>query len=201
MAVTVDREPLAAEDLGLRTVGEVFAHLQKKNRLVVQVLIDGEEPEAERLGAVRQTHVKDHAVYIETANPRSLALEVLDDVQRQLHEAEGMKDEAAELLQKNQSGRALGLLGRTIRTWQNAQESVSKVAELLRLDLAAVDVKGTPLHAMLSGFSGQLKQIKAALDQRDFVLLSDVLMYETAETTGNWTAALEAMQEMVRSLR
>lgn len=201
MAVTVDREPLAAEDLGLRTVGEVFAHLQRENRLVVQVLIDGEEPEAGRLTAVRQTHVKDHAVYIETAHPRSLAMEVLDDVLLQLHETKGMKDEAAELLQKNQSGKALGLLGRTIRTWQNAQESIGKVAELLRLDLAAVYVNGTPLHEMLSEFRGQLTQIKAALDQRDFVLLSDVLMYETAETTGNWTAAIEAMRDMVRSLR
>ena len=44
MSVTVDHQPLQAEKLGLRTVGQVLAHLQKDNRLVVHVLIDGQEP-------------------------------------------------------------------------------------------------------------------------------------------------------------
>ena len=40
MSVTVDHRPLAAENLGLKTLGQVLAHLQKDNRLVVHVLID-----------------------------------------------------------------------------------------------------------------------------------------------------------------
>jgi hypothetical protein len=44
MSVTVDHQPLATETLGLKTVGQVLAHLQRQDRLVVHVLIDGQEP-------------------------------------------------------------------------------------------------------------------------------------------------------------
>src|SRR4051794_19351733 len=35
MSVTVDRQPMSAEQLGLQTLGQLIAHLQKDNRLVV----------------------------------------------------------------------------------------------------------------------------------------------------------------------
>src|SRR5687768_1685856 len=44
MSVIVDQQPLAAETLGLTTVGQVLAHLKRDNRLIVHVLIDGKEP-------------------------------------------------------------------------------------------------------------------------------------------------------------
>ena len=40
MSVMVDHERLEVEALGLRTVGQVLSHLQKDNRLVVNLLID-----------------------------------------------------------------------------------------------------------------------------------------------------------------
>jgi len=49
MSVTIDREPLAVRELGLQTVGQVLAHVAKDNRLVVQVLIDGQEPDIEAI--------------------------------------------------------------------------------------------------------------------------------------------------------
>ncbi|MGA2443251.1 MAG: hypothetical protein ABSH08_20040, partial [Tepidisphaeraceae bacterium] len=66
MPVTVDDSPLRAEELGLRTVGQVLAHLQREKRLVVHVLIDGLEPDFRRLGDVRKSPLKDHHVFIET---------------------------------------------------------------------------------------------------------------------------------------
>src|SRR5437773_6829111 len=45
MPVTVDHQPLSTETLGLQTVGQVLAHLQQQDRLVVNVLIDGQEPD------------------------------------------------------------------------------------------------------------------------------------------------------------
>ena len=53
MSVVVDQKPLEAEHMGLKTVGQVLAHLQRDNRLVVHVLIDGQEPDLERMSAVR----------------------------------------------------------------------------------------------------------------------------------------------------
>jgi hypothetical protein len=198
MPVTVDRSPLPAEELGLRTVGQVLSHVQQENRLVVHMLIDGEEPGP--LAIAREVPVRGHTLYIETADPRKLALSVLDEVQEQLGEADRLKSEASELLQKNQAPKALERLSGCFTTWQHAQESLVKTARLLRIDLAMIDAGGQPLADMLTDFASQLRQIRSALEQRDFVLLNDLLLYETTEASRRWGAALESMRQIVLSL-
>ena len=201
MSVTVDHEPLAVSELNLETVGQVFSHLQRENRLVIQVLIDGEVPQAHELGRLRQTRLNGHTLFIETADPRELALEVLDEVVQQINESEPLKAEVTELLHRNLTGKAMEKLGVVVRAWQHAQESITKVTELLRIDLKHVDVEGRPLEEMLNDFSCQLRAIKFALEQRDFVSLSDVLTYETAETSAKWLAAVEAMCREIAAIR
>ena len=60
MPVTVDSEPLAADALGLQTVGQVLNHLQRRERLVVHILIDGQEPDLDRMSTVRQKRLDPH---------------------------------------------------------------------------------------------------------------------------------------------
>jgi len=197
MSVTVDHRPLAAENLGLKTLGQVIAHLQKEDRLVVHVLIDGEEPDLAHLGKVRQSPVSGHTVFIETADPRQMAIEVLDAVASQLDEADRLKTEAAELLQRNQNAPAMEKLSGCFTTWQHAQESVLKTAQLLRIDLGLVRTTGGTMQELFEGFSRQLKEIRIALENRDFVTLSDLLLYETTQTSGQWRSALSAMKSSI----
>jgi hypothetical protein len=198
MSVTVDSEPLAAESLGLQTVGQVLAHLQRDDRLVVNLLIDGEAPDLSRMNAVRQSSVNGKTLYIETARPREMALEVLDEVESQLAEADQFKTDAADLLQQNQVAKAMEKLGLCFTTWQAAQESVQKVGQLLRIDLGTLNVDGHSMVQLLDEFSHQLREIKQTLVDRDFVALCDLLLYETAETNRRWEAAFEALREVVR---
>jgi hypothetical protein len=130
-----------------------------------------------------------------------LALEALNEVSQQLEEAERLKAEAAELLQRNQTAKALEQLGVCVRIWQHAHEAVVKTAELLRVDLTTVEVEGRALAEVLGGFAGQLRQIKSALEQRDFVSLGDVLLYETQQTTENWLAWIRAMRDLMGAAR
>ena len=199
MPVTVDHEPLAVEKLGLGTVGEVLAHLQKDHRLVVQVLIDGHEPQSNGC-RWRDTLLAGHELYVETANPRELVSDVLDGVLVELIEAERLKCEAAELLGNNQAAKAMQQLGGCIRIWQHAEESIAKTAELLRVNLKGVDVQGRSAEDVLAGFAGQLRAIKSALEQRDFVALCDVLLYETSHTTSDLHACIDALRGIVESL-
>src|SRR6476620_8797328 len=98
MPVTVDHQPLQAENLGLTTVGQVLAHLQRQDRLVVNVLIDGQEPDLNQLGSIKQSAINGRTVFIETAEPREMALDVLDEVEQQLNEADRLKSDAVNLL-------------------------------------------------------------------------------------------------------
>jgi cell fate (sporulation/competence/biofilm development) regulator YlbF (YheA/YmcA/DUF963 family) len=200
MSVTVDHRPLPADKLGFQTVGQVLSHLQKENRLVVHLLIDGEEPDLSRITSLRQKPLAAHTVFIETAEPRAMAAEVLDQVAEQLAEAERLKNEAAELLQAGNNVKAMERLSGCFTTWQHAQESVVKTAQLMRIDLEQVQVEGRPLTQQLTDFTEQLRSIRSALENRDFVLLTDLLVYETTETTRSWHAAIGSMREIISQM-
>jgi hypothetical protein len=198
MSVTVDHENLEVETLGLSTVGQVLSHLQKDNRLVVNLLIDGREPDLDRLPQVRQSPVDGHTLFIETAEPREMALEVIAEVESQLLEADRLKGDAVDLLQKSGGAvKAMERLSGCFSTWQNAQDSVVKVAKLLRIDLDAVRISGGSLAELVGEFSTQLRQVRQALEARDFVALGDVLSYEMTETSTQWRAALGAVRDII----
>jgi hypothetical protein len=197
MPVTVDHSPLLAEELGLRTIGQVLSHLQRESRLVVHVLIDGMEPDLKHLADVRKSPLNGHHVFIETADAREMALDILQQVESQLGEADRIKNEAAKLLQGNQHSKAMEKLSGCLSIWHHAQESLSGTARLLKINLDEVSVAGRPLTELISQFGEQLKQIRASLENRDFVTLGDVLIYETEQTSIEWREALKAMRQVI----
>jgi len=199
MSITVDERTYQPTDLGVETFGQLMSLVQKEDRLIVQLLIDGNEPDLSRMNILRKAPVAGHTVYVETAEPRRMASDVLTQVENNLDEAEAQKAEAAELLQNNQPNRALEKLSRCFSVWQNAQESVVKTAELLRIDLARLKVGDRLLIDVLEDFKAQLRTIRLALENRDFVSLSDSLTYETTETTAQWRKALQTLRGVVNA--
>lgn len=190
MSVTVDSERLPVEELGLTTVGQVLSHLQRENKLVVHVLLDGEEPDLHQVPALRAAPLLGHTLYIETTDPSQMADEVFDAVLLRLEHTDAAREEAVGLIQANQVSRALEKLAGCFSAWQAAQESMEKVAELLKLDLGTIVVDGQPLFDILGGFARQLREIRTSLENRDYVALCDALQYEAAETTRQWREAI-----------
>lgn len=197
MSVTVDHNVVAVEEMGLKTVGQVLLHVQRENRLVVNLLIDGRQPDLSRLGHLRASLLAGHTLYIETAQPQEMALEVLDEVDAQLREADRLKSEAVDFLQRNHAAPAMERLSGCFSTWQNAQESVLKTAQLLRIDLNSIEVGDRSFAELMTDFSDQLRQIRSALEDRDFVALADILAYETTQTSTQWLQALDAVRQTV----
>lgn len=194
MSVTVDQKPLAAEDLGLKTVGQVLTHLKRDNRLVVNVLIDGKSPDLKRIKVIRKHPLAGHSVFIETTDPRDMARNVLDQVEAQLSEADRLQSESAALLQKHQYAPAMEKLGGCFTTWQHAQESLLKTAQLVRIDPQRIKVRGRALTEMLSDFAGHLSQVRAALEGRDFATLGDLLAHRMSEACAQWRDAIRSFR-------
>jgi hypothetical protein len=194
MSVTVDDQPLAIEKLGFRTIGQVLSHLQRDNRLVVNVLIDGREPDLEHIPTLRKSPLQGHTLFIETADPRQMAAEVLAEVQANLEDADRLRTEACELLQQNQQSAAMQKLSGCFSIWQHTQEAVLKTAQLLRIDLETATAGRRQLRVLVEDFAQQLRQIKSALENRDFVLLGDILQYEMDESARQWREALAALR-------
>jgi hypothetical protein len=197
MPVTVDDSPLETDQLGLRTVGQVLSHLMKRNRLVVHVTIDGAEPDMNRMSNLRASEIGQHAIRIETVEPRQMALDILQQVETQLDGAERFKTDAADLLQKNQTGKAMEKLLNCISAWQNAQQSIVGTAQLMKLDLETIQIENGKLTDLLNQVSSQLQLLKSALENRDFVTLSDLLIYETTQTNDQWMSALSAVRKLI----
>lgn len=198
MAVMIDHQTFETEPLGLKTVGQVLSHVKKEKRLVVNLLIDGAEPDLEHLSSIKRSPLTGHTLFIETAEPRQMAMDVLDEVEQQLDEADRLKAEAVTLLQKNGVVKAMEKLSGCFSTWQAAQESVLKTAQLLRIDLGKIIVEMRSLRDVLAEFTAQLRQIRAALEGRDFVTLGDILAYKTTQTSAQWRLALGAMRDVIR---
>jgi hypothetical protein len=197
MSVTVDDQPLPAEQMGLTTIGQVLAHIQKEKRLVVHVLLDGQEPDLDNLPQLKTAPLLGHTLFIETTEPRKMALDVLQQVEQQLNEADRLTADAVQLLRDNQNLKAMEKLRGCFSTWQHAQESVLKVAQLLRIDLSKILVDGRPFIKVLGEFAEQLRLIKTALENRDFVALIDTLVYEVAENGAHWRAAIRSMRSVI----
>jgi len=196
MSVTVDHQPLPADELGLKTIGQVLSHIQKSNRLIVHILLDGQEPDLDQLGALKAAPLLGHTLFIETTEPRRIAREVLGEVETQLDQAERLTHEAVELLRQNQPMKAMEKLRGCFTTWQYAQESVLKISQLLRIDLSKIVVDGRPFVQVLGDFAQQLRLIKTSLENRDFVALVDTLVYEVSESSSAWRAAISSIRSV-----
>ena len=195
MSVTVDDEPLAAETLGLATVGQVLTHLRARNRLVVHVMIDGREPDFAQMESLRAQPVGERTVYIETVEPQRIAAEVFEQVERSLDEADALREPIVESIRAGDPVTAMKKLGTCFTTWGHAQSSIEQVAKLLRIDLDRIDVDQTTLAAWLATFAGQLNEIRGALENRDYPLLADLLTYETQDANDQWRAAIDAIRK------
>lgn len=199
MSVTVDCKSFAIEPLGLETVGELLSHLKKKNRLVVQVLIDGQEPDLHQLPTVRQSHLRNHIVFVQTTEPARMALDALAEIQSQLDEADRLKCDAVAELQRNSTVKAMEKLSGCFSTWQHAQQSFCGVSQLLGIDPGQVRVGDHSVEQLMVDFSGRLRQIKTALEARDFVLLSELLRYGMSQAAEQWHGAIGALRNVVDS--
>jgi hypothetical protein len=197
MAVTVDQLPLATEELGLQTVGQVLAHLRKDNRVIVNVYIDGQSPDIRRIKSIKRSPIAGHTIDIETADPRQIAHQVLDEVEAQLVEADRLTSESAALLQKKQVAPAVEKLGGCFTAWRHAQEAIVKIAQLRRVDIRSIMVQGRAFTELLSDFASQLRQLRTALDGRDFITLGDLLSHKMNQVAEQWRDAIRSFRGVI----
>ena len=197
MTVTVDSETLPVDELGLTTFGDVLTHIKNGNRLVTQLLIDGNAPDLAHVPQLRARSLIGNTIFIETIAPYEIALQVIQHINRQMDEAETSREAAIDFLSTNAPNKALQKLSGCFTAWQSAQQAVGQLGQLLQVDLNLVIVDGIPLPQALNNFVAQLRTLREALESRDYVLLSDTLSYEIGQTIAQWRDALTQMRAMV----
>ncbi len=201
MPVYLDQQPV---DLTAPTLGQLLAAAREhlagdSGRVVVEVVVDGQPiPEAE-LDQRLTDPLDQQEVRFATADPKALAVETLQQVQTRLLEGEQLQQEAADLLQRDQTQPALQKVGQSIEAWLQVQQAVLQSTVLLGIDLDQLDIDGQPAHALTTHAVEQLQDIKTFIQANDTVALADALQYEWPETTEKWNRLIDTLITTIQS--
>lgn len=199
MSLTIDDLSLSPSSLGLATIGDVLSHVAKENRLVVQLLIDGSEPDLSDLPALRLQSLEGKTLFLETALPQQIASDVLNSVTDSLGQADEHRVSAAESFRSNDPAAGMQKLALCFSLWQHTQSSITQVAQLLQIDPESIRLSdGSSLQSIATNFASALKQLKEAIEARDYVLCTDVLTYDMETTSEQWSAAAKAIRQAAK---
>lgn len=200
MHIYVDDQPFAVSDLSSKTIrdiaGEIRDGLLPKGRILVAIFLNSQTtpvPPGQIETTLDSPVSQYERVDFQTALPQTLAREVLKQSRALVAEATPICRQAGEILAGGQTARAMEMLGNCFMVWSQVQESMTKSVQLLGMDLAKIDVDGQPADELLQKFADELRQIKEALENRDYVQLSDILQYELQEVAPRWQALLDRL--------
>ncbi|MEO1236700.1 MAG: hypothetical protein AAFX76_07930 [Planctomycetota bacterium] len=198
MQITLDDQTV---DLDGPSLGQLLDaardRLADGGRVVVEVAVDGHKLAEDQILARRDDDVADLDVRFVSADPRKLAVDTLEQVRGRLGDAAELQQEAADLLQRDQTQPALKKVGESIEGWLQVQQAVLHATVLLSIDLDTLTVDGEPAHALTTEALARLEDVKGHLQAGDTVALADALAYEWPETTAKWHALIDAVVEAI----
>lgn len=168
------------------------------NRLVVQVSIDGETL-LDPILSERLTQPVGGAAQIDlaSADPQEIVVAALREAAGQVELAAGAHEEVASELQAGQVAQAIRAYGQLLNVWQVCRDTVKNAGLILNRDLGPLTAAGGTVNEHFTRLSAQLRDVRAAFDSRDFVLLGDILRYEMPDTCRNWNTLLLELADLL----
>ncbi|MEM1107148.1 MAG: hypothetical protein AAGH99_00470 [Planctomycetota bacterium] len=194
MQVTMDEQSI---DLTGPSLGELLDAARQRladgGRVVVEVAIDGHKLDEQQITDRQGEDVAGLDVRFTSADPKSLAVETLEQVRGRLNDAEESQKEAADLLQRDQTQNALKKVGESIEAWLQVQQAVLHSTVLLGVNLDEVRVGDEPAYALTTQALDRLTDVKEFIQAQDTVALADALEYEWPETTAKWYTLIDEL--------
>ena len=198
MEIFVDDQPFECSN-PTQTIADLITEVRDKlcedDRLILGIRCnDGEFLDSDQYEQVCVKPSSDFdRIDLTTGSPKALVREALNQAIALFEETEPDQKEIVKLLAEGNSTRAMKLLGGCFKAWHQAHEAVIKSVGLLEIDIDGIRVGDKPLAESLGQLATQLRQVKDAIEAKDFVTLSDILQYEFAETTTHWTTMIRTL--------
>ncbi len=201
MQVLVDQKPVeVAEQADLLLadlIDSVRRIVAQSDRVLANIAVEGQRVPADELGEWLARPCEGLGqVAFETADPRALARDALGQVAGLFGDCAALYQGAVEMLNRNNMPKAMERLAGCLGLFKAAQEAVSEAVALCGLDLSQIHVEdGTSLEQAVADVTGQLGELKSALEDRDMVLLRDLLTYEFPGMAEQWQTILSRLDD------
>jgi len=197
MPVLLDRksQTLPAYLTDHSTLGDVlkWARTQLSDgRVIVQIQLGEQLLEGPALSRARRDTLGDATLTLVSADQKELALTMLGKLAALIQWLTPQHKDVAGLLERGETKKGLERLAGILSAWQQIQEAYGNLAKLINLSLTDLPVHHLNGEDVLNEFCHQLEEIQTALQNKDFVLLADILQYEMEGAVVNWMALLEA---------
>ena len=139
-----------------------------------------------------------------SANPAHLVAQTFQDASEALRTVDLLQQDAAQLLQSDQTAPALERLGEAISIWMSVQQALTMGLQLVQIDPASVrgkDASPLSLDDMIGELNAHLRQMHASLQGGDSVALADALMYEMPPVVLQWRELLDSLRAQLAGQR
>lgn len=156
-----------------------LASRQGEARYVVSIRCDGQPVGQQELAAALQSQTDQYErVELHTQPVAALVSGTIDQAVLVLEDSTTAREKAADLLAAGQQEAAMQELQKFLEAWKQIHQTLMVVAQVLSIDLDKVSEGGTSLSTVLEELKAQFTEMKDAMVQGDFVVVSDLLRYE-----------------------
>lgn len=199
MDIYLDDNRAALAATAEMTLGELVAatkqDLSARGRMLVGIVCDGLDVTGEGFAQQLQQPLSAFSrVDLQSADPTELAAEGLRTAGALLDATEEAIPEIVQEIAEGKLAEAMPKLGECCQAWLQVHEGICNVTTLRGIDPHKFVVDGGAMMAQLNVPADRLKQLRDALEAKDFVLVSDVLTYEFGEAIASWRALLAALE-------
>jgi len=206
MPILLDSKPY--DDARIRpgaTVAELIdtvkTELSGTGRLLLALRCDDQELDAGRLDSLlNEPMSRFERLELISGRPEPIVLDTLEVCREALADTFAPLQEAAAALSTGRLSEAMSRLVECVAVWSQTHEALVNSARLLRIDLQALRAGDRPVVEWLNGLAEKLRELKKAIESRDFVLLGDLLRYELEATIQGWEGMLDRVIEHIEAL-
>lgn len=196
MTVFLDTEPIATDALGPNAhVGQLLdmvkARVNGSGRLILGMKCNEEDVDSEEIASMVSTPITefDRLDFI-SGDPRDMVLDALDGVRRAFEQTFQVVREAGDDLARGDAQRAMNRLADCFSVWGQTVDAVQSSGRLLGIDLDSFTIEDRTISHWVGDLATKLREVRAAIESRDSVLLADIVRYELDETMQAWDRML-----------
>ena len=204
MATFLDDRPFASSSISSQsTVAHVIEaarnDLVGTGRLLIGIRCDGDELSADRMERlIGEPATRFARLDLISDRPQRVVVDILQHARSAFAHTFELVRLAADTLAVG-NGEGMSTLIACVQTWSQVHESVVKGGALLGIRFDELLIQNRSVTAWLGDLVTRLRELRGAIDARDYVLLVDLLRYEFDETLQGWETFLDAFITHVES--